>query len=472
MSKTEQLHAFPLLPVFYQGMPNGSIDLGATSVILGKDATEPSVIADARMVFTTHDRLEILVQNASGKPSLQRFFESINDGTKLIFAESGEAVSAMFNGTDDSIDIYHPLKSPVQVVRKQVLTKKTFFHLVNWPKFSGPEDFMLMTGTQPRQGFRRCGRLSLKVNGWSLKIVEVETLKPLMEELKTKGGYVITHAGLIEKEHGASYSADDLEELLSMLHCFFSFVLARWAGPQLQVGYDEIGDKSFENWGYGPLTSGAWLGHVSWFDERHSELIQQVLTGFYDLWKKEIWKTALHEVIYWYVGANQIGSGVNVDSALLFTQSALECLAWTYCVLDRGMVSKDAFRSRGLRTSDKLRMLISSLGLPMAMPTEVKSLHFKPKKGKAWIDAMDALTDLRNGLVHPDKDHAPPDDAYYDAWRMSLWYIDLILLRLCNHEGMYANRLSTRYTGQVELVPWGKKVSSTEFSWPIPNDYY
>ncbi len=67
---------------------------------------------------------------------------------------------------------------------------------------------------------------------------------------------------------------------------------------------------------------------------------------------------------------------------------------------------------------------------------------------------MDALTDLRNGLVHPDKKNEPPEGAYYDAWRLSLWYIDMILLRLCGHCGDYGNRFKRRWVGQVEKVPW------------------
>jgi hypothetical protein len=395
-----------------------------------------------------------------------------DNGAKITLIESGDSVDAMFTSVDEEVDIFHPMRSPVHARRKHVPIKRTVFHLINWPKFSGPEDFVLITGAAPYHSLRMCGRLSLKVDDWSIKIVEVNDVDPLLKGLKSKGGYVITHVGAIELQGGAAYSEDELDKLLAMLHAFFSFALARWAGPQLEVGYDLSGDKSFENWGFSSLANGAWRGDTSWFDERHSDLLQNVLPGFVTLWKQDIWKAALNEVLYWYVAANRIGFGVNVDSALLFTQAALECLAWTYCVLDRRMVSKDAFRQRGLRAADKLRMLASSLGLPLGIPTELKSLQAKTKKGKIWVDSMDALTDLRNGLVHPDKDDEPPDDAYYDAWRLSLWYIDLILLRLCSYEGRYANRWRARWVGQVEPVPWMKNVVHAEKHWPRPSDCY
>jgi hypothetical protein len=67
---------------------------------------------------------------------------------------------------------------------------------------------------------------------------------------------------------------------------------------------------------------------------------------------------------------------------------------------------------------------------------------------------MHVITDLRNGLVHPGAVKNVPDGAYVDAWRLSLWYIELTILRLCDHNGQYANRLAERWVGGTETVPW------------------
>ena len=69
---------------------------------------------------------------------------------------------------------------------------------------------------------------------------------------------------------------------------------------------------------------------------------------------------------------------------------------------------------------------------------------------------MDAITDLRNGLVHPGKDRVVPQGAYYEAGRLSQWYIECVLLCLCSYSGKYANRLVQRYAGEIEDVPWGQ----------------
>ena len=81
-----------------------------------------------------------------------------------------------------------------------------------------------------------------------------------------------------------------------------------------------------------------------------------------------------------------------------------------------------------------------------------KSLHSRP--GKPWSDSMHAITDLRNGLVHPKENGPLPANAYFEAWELSLWYLDLIFLRLLKFEGKYSNRLKQRFVGHVEDVPW------------------
>ena len=116
------------------------------------------------------------------------------------------------------------------------------------------------------------------------------------------------------------------------------------------------------------------------------------------------------------------------------------------------MVSEAAFKPRGLSAADKLRLLASNIGIPLDIPVEMSALH--AKTGKKWVDGMEAVTSIRNSLVHPDSDRTLPGGSYYDAWRLSLQYIELTLLYLCRHNGKYANRLGKRFVGQVESVPW------------------
>lgn len=104
--------------------------------------------------------------------------------------------------------------------------------------------------------------------------------------------------GKIEREHGASFSSAELDDLLSCLHYFLSFALGRWAGLALPIGFDENGNRVFEQWGLRRTASGPWNGSCSWFDARHAELLAQVFPGFMALWRDESWRLLLTQAIY------------------------------------------------------------------------------------------------------------------------------------------------------------------------------
>jgi len=165
-----------------------------------------------------------------------------------------------------------------------------------------------------------------------------------------------------------------------------------------------------------------------------------------------LWHEPLTKVLYWYLAANGRGTGIGVDTGLMLAQTVLELLAWTYCVRHLKMVSEQAFSPQGLSAADRLGLLGTGLEIPLAIPDHLKALH--ARRGRRWTDGMDAITGVRNALVHPTKKQLP-DGSYYEAWCLSLWYLDLILLRLCGYAGDCANCLSpgTRWVGEVEPVP-------------------
>jgi hypothetical protein len=220
----------------------------------------------------------------------------------------------------------------------------------------------------------------------------------------------------------------------------------------LPVGCDVDGNRVFEHWSVRTSTAGCWDGFSTWFDKLHGELLSQVFPGFIDLWLDETWRSMLPKVLYWYIGACARGVGIGVDVGIILAQTALELLAWNYCIVDRKMVSKAAFKRNGLVTSDKLRLLASVLDIPCELSPTIAKLQ--PASGKRWDDSMDAITAIRNGLVHPDAQTQQTSRGYFEGWKLSLWLIDLVLLRLCKHTGGYGNRLTTRWVGAIEAVPW------------------
>ena len=170
--------------------------------------------------------------------------------------------------------------------------------------------------------------------------------------------------------------------------------------------------------------------------------------------EKEIWNDALEEAIYWYLNANESSRGI--DAGIILTQTALERLAYTYAVQDKGMLSKKGFTD--LWASDKLRVFFSSIGIPNVIPaecTELLQLVDDRSNNLKWEDLPYALTDIRNSLVHPDKKNRDQyKEGYYDAWRSGLWLLELAILAVCGYQGTYSNRITTRREGQSKPVPW------------------
>ena len=479
----------PLIePVYWQSAPSQQIDLGKVALEFALDGNAFDAMAQVSMRFLPDDRLMFTVAptDESERPpmSVEDKFKAFSahigtagapvdrtmteaqmkvalaygfwpggkwDG-KLVLKDRGVTVDAFCvkSGGDGTIE-FMPSVSVVTTTPPANNIAIAKFHLFNFPKFSGPDNYIITSDTQTRHISTACGRAILKADGWVVTIAATDKTDDLCKALEAQGGYAITHMGEIKREDGAAFSTHQLDDLMHCLHAFLSFVLGRWAGLAFPVGFDKAGNKVFEQWGLPSTASGDWHGSKSWFDEHHGELLAETFPGFLALWKDSLWHEALWKATYWYLIANDS----NVDSGLILAQTALELLAWTYCVEQRRMASAQAFGERGgLCAADKLRILASTLAIPLGLPAHLDALN-APMPGRKWQDAMDAITGIRNVLVHPHAKTEPPKGSYYEAAKLSLWYLDLILLRLCGHKGKYGNRLaSPRWTGSVESVPW------------------
>lgn len=467
MTQREQFDSPPIKPIYTQMEPNDPIEYGSALVETdGKDKKDKlQTLATFRERFTHDHDLEIVVPEqtlpSNEAEAVESFFTKMMESRKKImeeptmfrFVEHGTTFRGFCIHAAHEKSVWHPTDTPMQVRPESNSLSKAVFHLFNWPKLHGPESYVLQVGEPPRCGWRGCGRFRMESDGWLVTVAEFEGTDGLVKKLAETGGYAITHVGQIERADGQTFSTEQLNGLIACLSDFFSLVLGRWSRPSLTVGFDNAGTRVFEHWGMHQTTTGHYAGGNSFFDRHHDEIFPALFPSFWRLWHDPIWREPLHKAIYWYISANNVGFGVNVDSALLFTQAALELFAWTYCVLDKKAVSEKAFAPRGgLTASDKLTLLMSLLGISSSIPPELKSLHSRP--GKPWSDSMHAITDLRNGLVHPKENGPLPAKAYFEAWKLSLWYLDLIFLKLLGYHGKYSNRLTTRFVGQVEDVPW------------------
>ena len=453
--------AGPLIePIYVQAEPGESIELGTIPATFAHAEVSSPREASVCMRFTPDVRLCFTFQ--TGHSNLLQYFRDAgvfgkNDGD-LTLTDRGVKFNAFCvsrkPGSNKTTMVFVPKKSVVTATKPSRSLDEAVFHLFNFPDFLGPTDYVIETCVGNQSTQRRCGRVVLKAEGWTVTIAGFDKTADASKQLKEQGGFIITHMGKIQRDDDSPFSSKSLEDVLNCVHSFISLALGRWSGVALAIGFDKDGNRAFEQWGMPKAASGSWNGSFSWFDAHHSGLLSDLFPAFYSRWKDDLWGPVIRTAIYWYVAANDRGTGIGVDAGLILAQTALENLAWTYCVQDRKMVSPRAFEPRGLSTADRLRLLATALEIPTELPRNFRAL--RAKRGSKWNDSADAITGIRNALVHPAKKSEFAEGSYCEAWMLSLWYLDLVFLRLLGHDGEYANRLSQRWVGEVETVPWGK----------------
>lgn len=220
----------PLIESIYsQSNPSEAIPLGNHAIQLTCNGTTYEDLASIVMRFLPRERIEILCP-WEGRPPLLGldFFSNNGDSIKLTLRDKGTSFDVFCSsfGMPRGGTVFLPRSSGVSVTPESESISAVTFHLFNFPDFLGPEDYTLSTKNEVSQMFRRCGRVVLRANGWTVTIAATDRTKEVTDALKAKGGYVVTHMGQLTREDKSNFSSEQLAELLSCLHCFLSFALA------------------------------------------------------------------------------------------------------------------------------------------------------------------------------------------------------------------------------------------------------
>ena len=445
-------------PVYWQAKPNQLIDLGTITVEFSHDGKKWRKDAKADMQFLPDRRLAFVVPADPKETPTNRFWPGNIWNGELRLVERGVPLdvygyrSARLAG---DWTIFEPKTSVVTVTPESNKITRATFHLFNFPEFSGPDDYILNTGTPPTSGVKVCGQAILKADGWVVTIAAADKTDDVCKAIAAQGGYAITHVGEIARQDGSVFTSGQLNDLINCLHDFLSFVLGRWAGIAFPVGFDIAGNRVFEQWGVNTVPPGPWHGANSWFDESHGEWLSEVFPGFILLRRQPAWKDTLRETVCWYLAANQSGYNIgHPETGIIMAAAALERLVWTYCVQDKQILTAGDFALGGINPAKRLRKLACKLGMPCEVPDHLKML--RAQVGQGWKDVQEAIVYIRNELVHPAPRLRRSDGSFFErtfeAWELSLWYLEVALLHLCGHKGHYRSRLAKT----VESVPWTK----------------
>ena len=330
-----------------------------------------------------------------------------------------------------------PKREPVSIHLTGKRISFLEFGVLNFPNFLLGQDKKVVAGAQ----WRVLGSALLQAGGWKIEITAVAALSEIEKELKEEGGYAITHTGTVKLLDGGDFAAQDVEPLIPALRLFLSFARGAFCGLTLVVGKDGNGESAWEQWGTNRVTE--WSSPPpSWFDRMNGYILSEAFPGFWKLWENN--EQLVRMVVDLYLNANLGSHGVGYGGGLMLAQAALERFSYYIKSNKAGVRIEGALRDMGI---SEAALRISSENCP-----ELAVLGRK----HSWKHGPHALVELRNNIVHPkDKYRNLSQRAYYEAWNLAQWYLELILLKLCGYEGSYGNRLSQKWVGEVEpLGQW------------------
>jgi hypothetical protein len=299
---------------------------------------------------------------------------------------------------------------------------------------------------------RWCGRLRLSCGPWRIILDGLPDCGHRLQRATASRKPVFTHIGEIRRADGSGIEEDEAMDVSEFLHWFLSFCAGRRVGIVLATSYAGDGTVLWQDWS--PQRADAPGRHRSWFPEPIASEALLISEAAYRFWSSQSDRKWFKNVIGVYLGANRNWAGCELS--FLWAMVALEMLAHVVLVEPRGTLTEE--QCDDLRICERLRKLVETAGIPSEIPCHLTDL-------KTWaeqqdLDGPESVARLRNWLQHPTaansaKLAAVSSDVRVAAWDLSVWYTELVLLRLFELEGRYSNRLNLEaWQHETEPVPW------------------
>jgi hypothetical protein len=435
----DALRALPkaIVPHHDPGKPNGSIVL--YEGVLEVERNGVKEICDGALTFrwlprpALRFRIQLSDFDLEVGPVIIRIPSQDFEASGFISMSNGSEASGVLNGSPR--------------LGKSESVDSLGFQLTNFHSIVG-ENIQSGTDEHPSSSRRR---FTLQHADFVVVVDQVHDYRSRIEQVKSDGGFVVSHAGRVSKPSEGAISIDEADQVLEALHLFFSFARGHWCAATFPHGcranatiWEQVGAWRVE----------AWKDVYSWFPKNQPEIGGSAWAGFLSRWMNPDLQPPLKLAIHWYIEAN-MNSGA-VEGAVVRAQAALELLAWEVVVEECGYVDAKDFKR--VKTSEKIRMLLRELQIPMAVPDELPALRDAAHRLKVASDP-EVFVRLRNGIVHSNKTKRADiaqieDSARWQALQYGLWCIELVILSLCDYKGVYADRIKHGWVGEVESVPW------------------
>jgi len=432
-------------PVYKTAEPNDGINVGRlkASLPVGNTPKELDFEAKLRMLPVPSLVLETQVDVVD---AFKLSFSLYQDPARVIeFADSGTKAEVHLLSTENNRVAISPRREPLVIGDPKAKLKRVVFHVLNFWVFDSNWKAHI-----PSTDRELADHVELVGDKHKITISSLVETRELVKGLRKTSGFGITHCGEIVATGSGDLSVKEVSALLDELHFYLSFARGIRVGIILPVGYDSDGKQVYQEWG--ARLCSPWRYVLAWMNPRRGEALEEAFPGFHQMWSQETWHDALRDAIIWYCTAN--APGVELDTGIVLAQAALELLAWTYAVHDKKLFTAKSFKKKRGTAAKKIETILDGLNLDNTIPAECADLLALARK-HSWPNGPQALTSVRNDIVHPKKDLDPlTHDAAYQTRELALRYVELILLKLFGYSGDYCTRLSQPFVGETKKVPW------------------
>lgn len=305
------------------------------------------------------------------------------------------------------------------------------------------------TAVRYPSGAGSAARLVLSASDWRITLDEIDGRREVVEQMKANRSIAATHVGALERTDGRSFSASEGRTVLESLQAYLSFVVGRWTGPCLAVGVDD-NDVVWTEWEYSRVTPYRYI--QSWVAKLERSQVERPFVEFFAKWQNPNWHQAIKQAVHWYAEA-QLQAG-SIEGAIVLLATAFELLAFAVMVENEGLMSNQACDDLGAK--GRLEELMRWAGIQLDTPDTFVELILL---GPSFAKTASALIEVRRTIAHPTKSNRAklgqfPGVATTQAWRLGLWVLELVLLRLFNYSGTYRNRITAEWSHDNERVPW------------------
>ena len=296
------------------------------------------------------------------------------------------------------------------------------FELVNFPDYIGK---MSDIG----DGHVRWNRAEIQASPWLIEITGEPDLSDTVKEMRVTRGYGVTHSGRVSRADGSAFSPGEAESLLDALRLFLSFSRGKWCDLLFVRGFGHSDTPVWSRWGSRHIAP--WMSTQSWFNSRNGGNALESFSGFWNLYNQAGWNEIVTWAIDWYLTSNE----GPIHSGIILSQAALERLASG--VISSRPSSQDP---AGVRIANALKQLGIDVDVP-ASCTELDAFRQQNNFG----NGPHTLTSIRNDFVHPEGKYGSVSTrVQVEAWNLSQWYIEILLLKRIGYKGGYWNRVTSQ----------------------------